>query len=890
MLSQKEYERWLGAHSLEPKARELMSLIRSSEPVRRVGPSTASVCGRYPSTKMGRTIQFESHTVELGGIYEMEYDAEVLEYYDQPSKILLAYSQDGRRRVVQHTPDFFVIRRDSAGWEEWKDAAELGDLAGTAPGRYQLAGQDWVCPPGQSYAAEYGLYYRVRSSAQLNGVYLRNLRFLEDYLLDSKPVPQAASERIVRTVRSAEGIRLKELVTRLDQGWVDHVYALIAVNQLYCDLRSQALASTDSVRVFTSAGMCRAANLIESVSPAALVGTGPIRLEAGASLEWDGVSGQVLNVGETSVFISVRGQTVAITHSEFESMARSGKITGAVAEVSGSVADGLRELAEVSPTDLRIMCDRYEIVQAYFRGDVACSVPLRTIQRWARLCRDAESSTGCGILGLRPSTSSRGNRLPRLSQDTHDMMRTIIEKEYETIEQRGKFAAYALLVKALDEKGTTDVPSYMTFTTAVNKRPKYAQARQRKGRKGAYPMEEFFWDLDRNTPRHGDRPFEIAHIDHTELPIQLVHSRTGKPLGRPWVTFLTDAYSRRILAAYLSYDHPSYRACMMACRICVQRFQRLPQTIVVDGGPEFHSQYFEALAARYRVTIKNRPGSKPRFGSVCERLFETTQSRFVYNLVGNTQIATNVRLITKENNPQLRAVWALPVFYERLLQWAYETYDTMAHATLGQSPRDQFDQAVGLTGAARHLIPYNDDFIIWTLPSTPKGTAKVMVGRGFKFHNVYYWSDEFRAPDVEGSQVPIRYDPWDCGQAYAFAHGHWVKCISEYYHLFSGRSQRELEIAAAELRQQLRLQNSSLTINARELGQFLASIKTEEVELQRLKDSDLSEVLSAIEGKILPHVGTAPSVLSKPPEQMRNEGTRKGKPSVKDLPVFEEHV
>jgi hypothetical protein len=31
---------------------------------------------------MGVTIQFESHRVELAFIYEMEHDADVLEYYD----------------------------------------------------------------------------------------------------------------------------------------------------------------------------------------------------------------------------------------------------------------------------------------------------------------------------------------------------------------------------------------------------------------------------------------------------------------------------------------------------------------------------------------------------------------------------------------------------------------------------------------------------------------------------------------------------------------------------------------------------------------------------------------------------------------------------------------
>ncbi len=48
----------------------------------------------------------------------------------------------------------------------------------------------------------------------------------------------------------------------------------------------------------------------------------------------------------------------------------------------------------------------------------------------------------------------------------------------------------------------------------------------------------------------------------------LVSSVTGKPLGKPWVTFLVDAFSRRILSVYLTFDPPSYRSCMMACAPC----------------------------------------------------------------------------------------------------------------------------------------------------------------------------------------------------------------------------------------------------------------------------------------------------------------------------------
>ncbi|MCA1604225.1 MAG: hypothetical protein LC775_01785 [Acidobacteria bacterium] len=48
---------------------------------------------------MGVTIQFESHKNELARIRELEYDPEVLEYYDQPPSIKLTrqslgYSQE----------------------------------------------------------------------------------------------------------------------------------------------------------------------------------------------------------------------------------------------------------------------------------------------------------------------------------------------------------------------------------------------------------------------------------------------------------------------------------------------------------------------------------------------------------------------------------------------------------------------------------------------------------------------------------------------------------------------------------------------------------------------------------------------------------------------------
>jgi putative transposase len=66
-----------------------------------------------------------------------------------------------------------------------------------------------------------------------------------------------------------------------------------------------------------------------------------------------------------------------------------------------------------------------------------------------------------------------------------------------------------------------------------------------KGTKVAYNSSTWHWELTYTTPRHGDRPFAIVHIDHTQLDIEL-RSSTGRLLGRPWLTLLIDAYSRRI--------------------------------------------------------------------------------------------------------------------------------------------------------------------------------------------------------------------------------------------------------------------------------------------------------------------------------------------------------
>ncbi|WP_100897479.1 hypothetical protein [Nostoc flagelliforme] len=87
-----------------------------------------------------------------------------------------------------------------------------------------------------------------------------------------------------------------------------------------------------------------------------------------------------------------------------------------------------------------------------------------------------------------------------------------------------------------------------------------------------------------------------------------------------------------------------------------------------------------------------------------------------------------------------------------------------------------------------------------------------------------------------------------------FIHGLWVECISEYYPLFRGRSEKEIQLATAELKKHQQNHASSDKIRCKQLAEFMASTEAEEALLaQRLRDLQTLEVFQVINGG-LPNV------------------------------------
>ncbi|MDQ2903692.1 MAG: hypothetical protein M3Y81_09085 [Chloroflexota bacterium] len=290
--------------------------------------------------------------------------------------------------------------------------------------------------------------------------------------------------------------------------------------------------------------------------------------------------------------------------------------------------------------------------------------------------------------------------------------------------------------------------------------------------------------------------------------------------------------------------------------------------------------YFEQLLALYRVRKHQRPAAEPRFGAPQERLFGSMQSEFLYHLLGNTQATQQPRQMTKATDPRRQAVWTLPALAERVQQWTDEEYETIRHPALGMTPRQAYALSMERDGQRSHReISYDEAFRMAALPTTRKGTAKVVPGVGARMNHLDYWCEAMRDATVENTQVKVRFDPFDVSVGFAYIDGVWRQCFTPYDE-FAGCSERELQLLASELRQNNRLQygREQVEITQKQLADFRRENAAKEAILrQQRNDRETRAALKILEGgkraaatsDVSPPVGAParPVVSPVPPEK-----------------------
>lgn len=844
MLSDQHLMHLLVQQHIPLAGQKMIQTIRLSEPARRTGGGTHNVAARFASRKMGFVVQAESHKNELPAVYIWEHDPDTHEFYDQPAPIKLSYRTAGGRKVTHlSTVDFFLIQENWIGWVENKTEEWL--LASHASGseRFQPDGNGgWRCPAGEAFAEQYGLGFKVRSSKENNWILVRNLEFLADYYAPSC-VPTSESDR--QAIAAAfDGVRWMSIRDVLQQNGMtpDLLNKAIADGMLFVDLATELMSEpgyTMVCRDEDSAEIYRSQKGGQVLFPSTDLRA--IKIEPQADIAWDGQPWRIINIGANDIFLISAGNDIVPLNKEmFHTLVARGQIVGGFARDERElVAEKL--VKQAAECDLRLAAKRMSIIEAAENGDGSELIPARTLRYLKAQAAQGVASVGNRFVGLLPRISHRGNRNRKLPAETIAVMSEIIDDDVLVSTQSNVLGCFGNLVNTCRDRGLV-CPSEKTFRGEIKKRRLDLRILAREGRKAAYRETEYYWSIDQSTPRHGERPFEVGHIDHTEMDVELVDAETGENLGRPWLTVLLDAFTRMILAFFLTFDPPSYRSCMCVIRECVRRYGRIPKTIVTDRGSEFESTYYEALLARLESHKKSRPASKSRFGSVIERFFGIANKTFVHNLAGNSQALQRPRSMSPSHDPRKLAVWTLAAFTDLFEEYVEDHYGNWRHTTLGMSPKEAMARGLATAGERPHLlIPFNAEFQFLCLPSTKKGTVRVHPGRGITVNRIDYWHPAFRdLGDVK--TLPIRYDSFDVSHAYVLVRGEWLECWSQYRALLERRTEREMTMISQEIRARFAQKSIHRIVRASDIATFLGgAYESEAVLRQRRRDVGRTE-------------------------------------------------
>lgn len=733
-------------------------------------------CTHYPSTKTGFMTKLASRGAEFPSALSLEHDREVVEWWDQPGKLKLIYKSVSGANVAPWTRPDKLYYHAEKGWviREDKHPAKIEAEAAKSPNRYcKDENGQWICPPGIEAAEAYGMTYEVYVPDAAEAVFFRNASFLEDYFLEEPATKEGTdcSEIVELANRLAQNggfAKASDLVESDNEYTL--LYRGIAQGLLYVNLRRDLLCHPGQTWIYLTEANALAQ---EHIHGTRALGPIDVRIVEGEVFGWRSDKWTILESTKDQVSLrSNSGEFVTMSRLQLLEAVDGGSARPLSSDPISDVAKEILRVA--SPADLDKANKRQAAVDL-FREDRDAALRkhrLRTLQRWTKAHRVAETDLGCGYLGLIPQRNRQGNRSSRFAGVRAELLEHSLKTDFLADEEMTLYQAYAAYTgRCRDE---CEIPvTYASYRRAALQLDIVERVEARSGKRASYQRKA---PLPKSAiPPHGDRPWEVAHLDHTRSNIVLKSELTGEILGNPWMTLLIDAKTRYPLGRYYSFSRPSKIAVMMVLRDCVYRNNRLPQRIVVDQGAEFNSIYFDTLCAAYTISKTSRPSAEARFGSIGERINGTIDTKFLSLLKGNSHRMKNPRSISESHNPRNTAVWTPSAYLETYDKFLFELYTGFKHKEILESPEERYQRLQILAGDRNaRYIPFDAKFLTLTMLE-PTGGTRTVQNHGISVDNLRYWSDALKPYVGDGQKYPVKYDPMDFNQVYVLINGSWVR-------------------------------------------------------------------------------------------------------------------
>jgi len=284
----------------------------------------------------------------------------------------------------------------------------------------------------------------------------------------------------------------------------------------------------------------------------------------------------------------------------------------------------------------------------------------------------------------------------------------------------------------------------------------------------------------------GPRPARIlerVEIDHAVLDVILVDADDRRPIGRPTLTLALDVYSGFPLGCYVGFEPPSYRAvqsCLLHAILPKADVRArygtahpwpvhgLPETLVVDNGPEFVGRDLDDACAQLGINLERTPVRQPWYKGSIERHFRTHNTGLVHTLPGATGLGSG----SGGEGAAGRACLTLDAFWRLLHVFLLDVYAERVHTGVGGIPARRWAQ--GLAAGVSLCLPASAE------------EARILLGRvatrtvrrtGIALESLRYQAAELGSLPL-GATVRIKYDPADLGAIHAFdarSPGRWLR-------------------------------------------------------------------------------------------------------------------
>jgi putative transposase len=400
----------------------------------------------------------------------------------------------------------------------------------------------------------------------------------------------------------------------------------------------------------------------------------------------------------------------------------------------------------------------------------------KTLGRWFK----RYLASGENMRSLIPAYKLRGNRNRKFSggdSEKSDATLKIIEKviaeRYLTRHRLTVDAiyhtVYARIASENHFRERTDqlsFPHKSSIYSIINKLDQYEVLKARFGKQ----IADQKYAATKQGPRP-TRPLERIEMDHTKLDMLVVDLEMRLPVGRPWITVALDKYSRMILGIHIGFDPPGYLSVMQCLRHAINpktyikdrypdikntwNAYGIPELIVVDNGPEFHSNHLEDACLQLGINVHYAPPKRGQYKGAVERFFRTQNQKLLHGQPGTT--FSNI-MDRADYDPKENAVISTEAFEKLTHIFIADVYHQTLHRELQNTPAQVWKAAIEEYPPALPARSADLNVLLGCIE------ARTISHVGIELHNLRY-NDErlayLRRSLKAGEKVQVKYDPSD---------------------------------------------------------------------------------------------------------------------------------